>query len=75
MAFLTGVGGLENDGALPPAFPSNTCADPINSVIPTGLPTLPLAPGDARKRQMFSGWSDGDHKTNYCQLSLVLEIP
>ena len=65
LAVLTGVGGLENDGALPPAFPSNTCADPVNSVIPTGLPTLPLAPGDVRKRQMWSGRADADYKTNY----------
>ena len=65
VAFLTGVGGLENDGSLPPALPANTCADPATSTISLALPTLPLAPGDARKRQMWSGRADADYKTNY----------
>ena len=65
VAILTGVGGLKDDGARPPAYTPTTCPDPVSSALPTGLPTLPLAPGDARKRSTWSGRADAEHKTNY----------
>ena len=61
---LTGVGGLKNDGSLPPQA-NISCAVPTDNTLPTGLPTLPPAPGDVYKRQMYSGYTDGNHKTSY----------
>ena len=64
MTRLTGVGGLKSDGSLPPQA-NIACAVPTNAVLPTGLPTLPLAPGGVHMRQMFSGYMYGNHKTDY----------
>ena len=64
LAILTGVGGLKNDGFLPPQA-NISCAVPTNDVLPGGRPTLPLAPGDVHRRQMYSGYTDGNHKTSY----------